>query len=165
MDQSIVLKSVTVGKPREEVYAFWRDFKNLERFMENIERIDVLDDRTSHWVVKAPAGRRVEWDAQITADDPGRRIAWTSTGQADIENAGFVEFKDAPGGRGTEIHAHIAYKPPAGPLGEIVAKVLQKEPGLQAHRDLRRLKMLLETGEIADTDAPDAAPRAHAGPV
>jgi uncharacterized membrane protein len=165
MAHEIVLKSVTLNKPREAVYAFWRDFSNLSKFMENIERIDVLDDHTSHWVVKAPAGRSVEWDAVITEDDPGRRIAWDSSEGADINNSGFVEFRDAPEGRGSEIHAHIVYDPPAGGLGELIAKLFQREPGVQAHRDLRRLKMLLETGEIADSRAPDAAPRAHAGPV
>ena len=165
MAHEVVLKSVTIGKPREQVYAFWRDFSNLARFMENIERIDVIDERRSHWVVKAPAGKTVEWDATVTEDEPGRRIAWTTGETADVKNSGFVEFKDAPGDRGSEIHAQIVYDPPGGGVGEFFAKLFQKEPGVQAHRELRRLKMLLETGEIANTEAPDAAPRAHIGPV
>jgi len=165
MAHAVVLKSVTINKPRETVYAFWRDFSNLAAFMENIERIEVLDHHRSHWVVKAPVGHSVEWDSLITEDEPGRRIAWEADADAEVKNAGFVEFKDAPGDRGSEIHAHIVYDPPGGGLGELIAKLFQREPGQQAHRDLRRLKMLLETGEIADTDAPDAAPRAHAGPV
>ncbi len=163
--QQVVLKAVTINKPREALYAFWRDFRNLSTFMENVERIDVVDEQTSHWVVKAPAGRTVEWDAEITQDEPGRRLAWQSKAGGDVNHSGFVEFKDAPPGRGAEIHAHIVYEPPGGAIGELVAKIFQREPGLQAHRDLRRLKMLLETGEIADTDAPDAAPRARSGPV
>ena len=165
MADTAVLKSITIGRPADTLYSFWRDFSNLAQFMENIERIDVIDGRRSHWVVKAPAGKTVEWDAVITEDEPGRRIAWETARDADIKNAGFVEFKDAPGDLGGEIHAHIVYDPPGGALGEVIAKLFQKEPGVQAHRDLRRLKMLIETGEIATTEAPDAAPRADAGPV
>jgi uncharacterized membrane protein len=153
------VRAVTIGKPRAEVFAFFRDFRNLARFLENIERIDVVDERRSHWVVKAPADHRVEWDAVITEEAEGRVLAWETGPEADIQNRGRVEFRDAPGGRGTEIHATLTYEPPAGALGETIAKLFQKEPGLQAKRDLRRLKMLLETGEIATTDAPDAAPR------
>ena len=153
------VRAVTIGKPREEVYAFFRRFSNLGRFMENIERVEEADATTSHWVVKAPAGRTVAWDAVVTADEPGRLIAWETAPGADVKNHGRVEFRDAPGGRGVELHAAIVYEPPGGALGKIVAELFQMEPGQQAHRDLRRLKMLLETGEIATTAYPDAAPR------
>ena len=156
---AVATRAVTIGKPREEVYAFWRDLKNLSRVMENIERIDDLGDGRSHWVVKAPAGQTVEWDARITEDEPGRRIAWTSEEGAQVKNHGAVEFRDAPGDRGSEVHATIVYEPPGGALGKLVASLFQTEPGLQAKRDLRRLKMLLEAGEIATTAYPDAAPR------
>ncbi len=158
-DDAMAVRAVTIGKPREEVFAFFRDFANLARFMENIERIDVVDDTHSHWVVKAPAGHQVEWDSVLTADEPSRLLAWETGPHAEVKNHGRVEFRDAPGGRGTEIHATIVYEPPAGALGKVIGLLFQKEPGLQAKRDLRRLKMLLETGEIATTDYPDAAPR------
>ena len=159
MDGEVAVRSVTIGKPREEVYAFFRNFSNLGRFMENIERVDELDGSRSHWVVKAPAGHTVEWDAVLTADEPGRLLAWETTGDADVKNHGRVEFRDAPGGRGVELHASIVYEPPGGALGKLIAELFQKEPGMQAKRDLRRLKMLLETGEISTTEYPDAAPR------
>jgi uncharacterized membrane protein len=155
-----VVRAVTIGKPREEVFAFFRDFNNLARFMENIERIDVTDATHSHWVVKAPAGHHVEWDSVVTEDEPGRLLAWQTGTDAEVKNHGRVEFRDAPGGRGCEIHATIVYEPPAGALGTMIATLFQKEPGQQAKRDLRRLKMLLETGEIATTDYESgAAPR------
>ncbi|WP_158915872.1 SRPBCC family protein [Caulobacter sp. S45] len=157
---AVAVRAVTVGgKTRDELYAFWRDLTNLARFMENIERIDRLDNDRSHWVVKGPAGQTVEWDARISEDEPGRRIAWISEEGAQVKNHGVVEFRDAPFGRGAEIHATIVYDPPGGAIGKLVAELFQKEPGVQAKRDLRRLKMLLETGEIATTQYPDAAPR------
>jgi uncharacterized membrane protein len=156
---AMAVRAVTIGKPREEVFAFFRDFANLARFMENIERIDVRDAQHSHWVVKAPAGHSVEWDSVLTEEEPGRLLAWETAPEAEVKNHGRVVFKDAPAGRGTEIHATIVYEPPAGALGKIVATLFQEEPGQQAKRDLRRLKMLLETGEVATTEYPDAAPR------
>jgi uncharacterized membrane protein len=158
-DDAIAVRAVTIGKPREAVFAFFRDFRNLARFMENIERIDVIDDTRSHWVVKAPAGHEVEWDSVLTADEPGKLLAWETGPDAEVKNHGRVEFRDAPAGRGTEIHATIIYEPPGGALGKVIATLFQTEPGLQAKRDLRRLKMLLETGEIATSEYPDAAPR------
>jgi uncharacterized membrane protein len=158
-EAALVGRTVTINKPRDELYAFWRDFRNLARFLENIERVDVGDDRRSHWVIKAPAGKTVEWDSQITADEPGRVIAWESLDGGDIKNAGRIEFRDAPPGRGTEVTATLLYDPPGGDVGKLIAKLFQKEPKIQARRDLRRFKQLMETGEISTSAAPDAGPR------
>jgi uncharacterized membrane protein len=158
--ESMAVRAVTIGKPREAVFAFFRDFSNLARFMENIERIDVQDAQHSHWVVKAPAGRSLEWDSILTEEEPDRLLVWESEPGAEVKNHGRVVFTDAPAGRGTEIHATIVYDAPGGEFGKLIATLFQKEPGQQAKRDLRRLKMLLETGEIATTEyEAGAAPR------
>ncbi len=158
-DQAIVVRAVTIGRPRGEVFAFFRDFKNLERFMDNVQRIEVKDDIHSHWRVSAPLGHEVEWDSLITEETPGELLAWETLPGSDIMSHGRVVFKDAPGGRGTEVHATIIYEPLVWGLGRAIAGLLQKEPGVQAKQDLRRLKMLLETGEIATSQPQDAAPR------
>ena len=130
------------------MFAYWADLTNLPAFMDNVERIDMLSDTRSHWVVKAPAGKTVEWDAVITDKREGELIAWASTDDADVPNSGRIEFRDA-GDRGTIVTATIAYDPPAGIIGKVVAKLFQSEPAIQARRDLRRFKQLMETGEIA----------------
>ena len=145
---SIVGNATTIRRPVGELYAYWRDFANLATFMENVERIDMLDDKRSHWVVKAPAGRTVEWDAIVTDEAQDSHIAWASAEGADVPNSGRIEFRDA-GARGTVVTATILYDPPAGVIGKVIAKVFQREPGIQARRDLRRFKQLMETGEIA----------------
>ena len=145
---AITARAVTINRPVEEVFAFFRDFSNLPSFMENIVSIEVNDDRRSHWVVKAPAGSTVEWDARITAEEPNRSLEWTSEPGADVPNSGKVEFRDA-GQRGTVVSATILYDPPGGFVGKVIAKMFQREPAIQARRDLRRLKQLMETGEIA----------------
>lgn len=151
--------AVTINKPRQELYAYWRDFSNLAGVMENVESIEVLDRNRSHWKVKGPNGL-YEWDAIVTEDVEGERIAWKSAEGADVENSGWVAFTDANPGRGTVVTAAIAYEPPAGIVGKVVAKLTQKEPRIQARRDLRRLKQLLETGEIATSSPPNPAPKA-----
>ena len=77
-DGQVAVRAVTIGRPREEVFAFFRDFSNLGRFLENIELVQVIDDIRSHWVVKAPAGHSVEWDSVLTDVEPGRLLAWES---------------------------------------------------------------------------------------
>lgn len=145
---TLIGRSVTINRPLSEVFAYYRDFTNLPTFMENVERIMVLDDKRSHWVVKAPAGTTVEWDAIITDEAPDSFIAWASAEGADVANSGRVDFHDA-GARGTVVTATLRYDPPGGTLGRLVAKLFQREPAIQARRDLRRLKQWLETGEIA----------------
>ncbi len=145
---SIVGRAVTINRPRAELFAYFRNFTNLPTFMDNVERIDVLDAKRSHWVVKAPGGKTVEWDSVVTDEADGEYIAWASEPGADIDNSGRVDFRDA-GARGTVVTATLLYDPPAGVVGKLIAKLFQREPAIQARRDLRRFKQLMETGEVA----------------
>jgi uncharacterized membrane protein len=160
--EPLVGRTVTINRPRHELYAFWRDFRNLPRIMDNIESVTAVDERRSHWVVRAPAGQTVEWDSVIVEDIPDELISWQSEPGADVTNSGRIDFRDAPGGRGTLVSATIAYDPPAGAVGKLVAKLFQREPKIQARRDLRRFKQFMETGELAtsrmNAAASDAAP-------
>jgi uncharacterized membrane protein len=145
---SIVARAVTINRPIGELFAYFRDFTNLPTFMENVERIDIIDQRRSHWVVKGPAGKSYEWTSAITDEAPDSFIAWASEDGADVPNSGRVDFRDA-GARGTVVTATILYDPPGGAIGKLIAKMFQREPAIQARRDLRRFKQLMETGEIA----------------
>ncbi|MDR6786963.1 putative membrane protein [Sphingomonas sp. BE138] len=145
---ALTARAVTINLPVDEVYSRFRDFAAWPAFMENVVRIDVRDERRSHWVVKAPGGGQVEWDARITEEVPGKLLAWESEPGAEVPNRGRVEFRDA-GARGTVIVATIDYDPPGGVIGKVIAKMFQREPAIQSRRDLRRFKQLLETGEVA----------------
>ena len=153
-EDAVIGRTVTINRPREEVYAFWRDFSNLPGILDNVERIEVADERRSRWVVKAPAGKVVDWESIVTDDEPGRLIAWQSVEGADVRSSGRIEFLDAAPGRGTMVRATFSYDPPAGWLGEWMAKLFQREPNVQARRDLRRLKQFLETGEVTSSASP-----------
>ena len=148
-----VRRSITIGRPREEVYSFWHDFENLPRFMKHLESVTVQGNGRSHWKAKAPAGSSVEWDAEVTADQPNELIAWHSLANADVSNSGMVRFANAPGDRGTEVHVDLRYDPPGGALGALFAKLFGEEPGGQIADDLRRLKQVLEIGEVTLSNA------------
>jgi uncharacterized membrane protein len=143
-----VEKSITVNRPAEEVYRFWRNFENLPRFMEHLESVTVIDETRSHWVCKAPAGTNVEWDATIHNEIDDELIAWRSLPGADVNNAGSVHFMPTADGSSTEVLVVLSYEPPAGKLGVAVAKLLGEEPSKQVEDDLRRFKQVMEASEV-----------------
>jgi len=147
-----VTKSVTINRARETVYAFWRDFSNLGHFMSHVQSVTSTSQTRSHWVVAAPAGRTVEWDAEIVEDRPNERIVWRSVEGSDIRHQGSVRFDDAPTDRGTEVHVSLRYEPPAGQAGATIAKLFGEEPTQQITDDLRRFKQVMETGEVVRSE-------------
>jgi uncharacterized membrane protein len=147
-DRALLAEAVTINRPAQELYDFWRNPVNLVQVMDNIESIEPIDVNRSRWTVKAPAGGAVSWESVITKDVPGSEITWQSAEDADVANSGRIEFREA-GQRGTVVRATIAYEPPGGKIGQMIAKLFQREPRLQARRDLHRLKQLMEAGEIA----------------
>ncbi|MEV4642439.1 SRPBCC family protein [Actinoplanes sp. NPDC049548] len=153
--------TTTIRKPASEVYAFWRDLENLPTFMAHLEHVRATGDRTSHWAAAAPFGKNVEWDAEIVDEVPDQKIAWRSTGNADVPNAGTVLFASAPDGVSTEVHVVLVYEIPGGTVGKAVAKYFGEEPHQQLDDDLRRLKQVLETGEVVRSDGAPWGKRAR----
>jgi uncharacterized membrane protein len=174
-----VKQAITINGAPEELYRFWRDLKNLPRFMKHLESVTTeqmigqtadqasvgatsqplggpAGDSRSHWVAKAPAGTTVEWDAEITEDRPNERIAWRSLEGADIDSAGTVRFEHSPGGRGTVVKLEMDYHPPAGMLGAGIAKLFGEDPEWQVKEGLRRFKQLMEIGEVITTEGQPA---------
>lgn len=150
-DYQVVGRSVTIAKPRAELFAYWRDFANLPRFMANLDRIEPTGSEPDHntWFIRAPLGKVFAVDTRIAREIDGKLIAWRSTDKSEIETEGRVTFEDAPGTRGTRVGLIIAYKPKGGRIGQAIASLAQHSPALQARHDLKRFKMLMETGEIA----------------
>ena len=145
----------TIKRPVADVYDFWRNFENFPRFMRHLASVRVIDDRRSRWRAKAPAGLTVEWDAEILGERENESISWRSLPGADVQNRGAVRFRPAPASRGTEVRVDLEYVPPGGSLGRAIALLFGEEPGQQVRDDLRRVKQLLETGEIPTSDRPD----------
>jgi uncharacterized membrane protein len=145
-----VERAVTIsGRSPEQLYRFWRNLENLPRVMRHLESVTVIDDQRSRWTVKGPAGQTVEWEAIIHNEIPNQLIAWRSDAQASVPNAGSVHFTPAPGGRDTEVRVVLEYAPPAGKLGELIAKAFRDDPESEVREDMLAFKEMMETGEIA----------------
>jgi len=148
-----IAQSIIVGRQPEDVYSFWRNFENLPRFMNHLESVNETSDRQTHWKSRAPAGGSVEWDAEITADEPNRRISWRTLPGSTVENSGTVWFERATGDRGTMIRVELEYRPPFGKIGSVAASLFRENPKQQIYDDLRVMKQVLEVGEKARSEA------------
>lgn len=138
----------TVNKPPAECYAFWRKLENLPRFMTHLASVSETTATHSHWEAVSPVGGTVGWDAEIITDRPNELISWRSVGKADVDNAGSVSFRAAPGGRGTEITVELNYEAPGGFLGRWFAWAAGESPDIQVREDLRHFKQIMEAGEM-----------------
>jgi len=155
-------RAITVQRPIEEVYAFWRDLENVPRFMTHVRAVRVADGR-SHWLARE-GPLSLEWDAELVDDVPNERLRWRSLPGGDVMNEGTIHLSAAPGERGTELHATIRYAPPTAQVAMALAPLLRRVTATQLGQDLQRFKQLIETGELATADmrkpaAPEPAPR------
>ncbi len=151
-------RSVTINRPRTEVFRFWRDLTNLPKFMTHVRSVRLTGENRSHWVVNGPGGRFVAWDAVIHNEIENELIAWRTLPGSEVDHAGSVWFKESPGGRGTEVRVELQYNPPGGMVGALVARLFGQEPTQQIGADLLRLKYLLETGAASTPPQPSDLP-------
>jgi uncharacterized membrane protein len=148
-----VRRSVTIARLPADVYAFWRDLRNLPSFMLGVESVTPLDRGRSRWRARGPVGPVVEWEATVVEDIDGELIRWRSMDGSPVETDGAVRFTPAPGGRGTEVHLELTYYPAAGAVGPVVAALSGGVLGTKLDADLARCKQLLEVGQIVHSDA------------
>lgn len=147
-----IVQSLTVNTDRTTAYDFWRKLENLPRFMHHLRRVEDLGNGRSRWTAKGPGPLPdLAWTAELVEEAPGERLVWRSLPGADVHNAGHVTFKDGPHG-GTEIHARIAYRPPAGDVGAAVARWFDPVLGQMIKEDIRRFQHVIETGEVPTID-------------
>jgi len=155
-DESVrVDNAITIDRPVSEVYSFWRRLENLPRFMRHLESVAVQDDLHSHWVVKTFGGKKLQWDAVVIAERENEMISWHSLPGAHIENGGSVWLTPVAGGTGTEVRLELKYVPPGGKTAAFVSKLFRKDADTEITEDLKRLKTLLETGQLPEADNDD----------
>ncbi len=146
-----VHQSLHINQPVEKLYSFWRNFDNLPGFMQHVKSVRTTGTRFSHWVVTGPMNTTFSWDAEISAERENEYIVWRSLPGSTITNRGSIEFRNARGHEGSEIHVTIQYDAPGGRAGEAFASIFGENPEQQVRADLRRFKQLMETGEIPTT--------------
>jgi uncharacterized membrane protein len=142
-----ITQSITILKEPAELFTFWRNFRNLPRVMRHLQAVEVISDSQSHWVASAPFGKTVEWDAEIYTERTNELIGWRSLAGSQVDTAGSVQFRNAPGARGTEVTVTLKYDPPAGKLGAAIAAMFGESADHQVKEDLRRFKQIMEAGE------------------
>lgn len=145
-----VIASVTINKPVPEVYAFWRRFENLPRFMDYLESVSQRGGGRSHWVAKLPVGGTISWDAELIDDNPNELIAWRTVEGSLLVHRGEVTFARAPGRDMTEVRVQIELGVLGAPPSPVLARLLTKP---QVKGDLRRFKQVMETGDVVKSDA------------
>jgi uncharacterized membrane protein len=145
--------AITVNRPVEEVYEFWKNAQNFSRFMSQIESVRITGGGHTYWKAKAPAGLSVEWDAVTVEDVPNELISWQSVDSSEVDNTGTVRFARAAGDRGTEVRLEMEFRPKGGVVGAKLARFFAMIPKTQLQTDLRRFKQLIELGEIVHSDA------------
>lgn len=150
--------TILVNCTPDQAYRFWRDIENLPRFMNRLESVSSMGDGRSHWVAIGPGGRPIQWDAEITSEHENEYIAWHSLPGSDPQVNGRVDFRKAPGGRGTIISVRIEYSPSLGANNKL-ANFLNKGGSFLLRQDLRRLEALMEAGEIATIEGQTHGPR------
>lgn len=136
---------LTVNKPKQEVYQFWRKLENLPLFMKHLASVVEKDAKNSYWVARVPGNfAKLGWEAQIIRDDPGKLISWKSSKGSTIDNEGHVSFSDTPDGKGTVINVVIAYKSPIGGTGEGLAKLFTPVFEKMIRNDIENFKSYIE---------------------
>ncbi|CAN5496229.1 hypothetical protein BH24GEM3_BH24GEM3_18470 [soil metagenome] len=143
---------VTIDAAPDELYSFWRNFENHTRFASFVESVTPQDGNRAHWVLKVPLGATIEWDTEVTEERPGEYLAWRAVESSDLTHEGSVRFRPATGERGTVVQMKMDITPPLGPAGAAVGKLLEGVTETQLRADLKKLKQLMETGEIATTE-------------
>lgn len=142
-------RTITVNKPADELYRYWRNLENLPHIMEHLVSVTAKDSKHSHWVATGPLNSKVEWDAEVITEREGEMISWRSLDGSQVSTAGSVRFESAPNGRGTIVRVSMKYDPPAGKVGALVADFLGSGLERQLDESLRRFKQVMETGESA----------------
>jgi uncharacterized membrane protein len=155
--------SLMINSPPAQVYAYWRKLENLPRFMPDLESVTELDQRRSEWTARIPGGMQVRWQSELVEDQPERLLSWRTIAGSEINHCGSVRFEPGPGGQGTHVRVEIYYGMPGGPTAAKAAQLVSMAPESRVIEDLRRLKQLIETGEIATTRGQPAGTRSMIG--
>lgn len=143
-----ITETFIVDRPRAEVYSFWRRLENLPRFMKHLASVDEYDHKNSHWRANLPGEiLKLNWNAEITHEDENNYIGWQSVEGSMVENAGKVTFHDAVNGTGTELTVDISYFPPAGSLGQGIARLLNGVFEKAVREDVTNFKHYIEGEE------------------
>lgn len=141
-----VNESIEVQAPVAEVYRYWSNFENFPKFMQNVEEVRMTGQDTSHWKVKGPLGKSVQFEARTTEMSPNRGVGW-NTDEGEVMTSGEAKFEEiAPDRTRVEVTMNYA-DPPGGKIGEVAANMLSN-PEKNMQEDLQNFAQIVESGEL-----------------
>jgi len=144
-----ITENITVNVPADKVYAYWRAFSNLPKFMTHLKSVEELSSEVSVWTANTPGGLiDLKWNAEITREEVGEYIGWHSLEDSMIDNAGKVEFRETLNGTGTELHIEIDYFPPAGSVGRGITRLFNGAFERMIREDIQNFKAHVETEDF-----------------
>ena len=140
-----VTKEIIVNAPVEEVFGFWKNFENFPRFMENIESITVIGPEMTHWKMRGPSAFRSNGTPKRSPSKKTRKSPGSPPKAPSKRTAPFCSRKSNPMATSSARKSPSVWntKPPAGALGEVVAKLLN-DPEKQLEDDLMRFKRVVQ---------------------
>ncbi|MFC6729112.1 hypothetical protein ACFQDG_10715, partial [Natronoarchaeum mannanilyticum] len=146
-----IADSITIAKSPDELSELLRDAETLSRLAGPVAEVESDGEDRQRWIVSGPLDRNFSWETEVAAEDDGLR--WEpSDGSALFEELA-VDFREAPGGRGTIATLRVELDPPGGEVGRSITERLDAVPGSLGGVALDRFKSLAETGEIPTTKA------------
>src|SRR5262245_14860099 len=140
--------SVTIQRPVEEVFEFYRNFKNLPSFLGDVMAIDEIGPSTSRWTIQDPLSIRVRWTTRVTEERTNELIRYETVSPG-LKTYWEIHF--APGSAANETNVREVMRAPLERLGRAVLALIGKFPAEEASSNLHRLKELMETGRVTNT--------------
>ncbi len=155
----------TINKPADELYRMWQKIEDAPKYQERIREVRITGDKTSHWVMELPGGQTLEWDAEWTAQEEGKRLAWHTVGYTAVPSAGQVVFEPSANNRGTVVRVTQQFMLPGGKVGGLLGGLFSRTTGGFVKENLRHFKQLAEAGEVATTRGQSHGTRGFATPL
>ena len=153
--------SITIASDPEQVYRFWRNLSNAPKFMSGVEDVRTVSENVAVWRMRTLQGRTLSWVGETIEDIPGQRIGWRLIGSDVISGSGSAQFANGLLPGTTEVRVQQEIRVPITGAHWISRTLMTR----RMEESLRRLKQLIEAGEVARIDGQPAGDRSFAGRV
>jgi uncharacterized membrane protein len=141
---------VTIQRPVADVFSFYRDLRNLPRFLGDVTAVEQLGPAAYRWTIVGPFGIRLRSAIRLTEERASELIRYETTAAPGMRSVWTLHFAPGPDAGCTEVHEVL--KTPFGRLGHAALVLMGKPPAAEVAANLRRLKQVMETGRVTDTD-------------
>jgi uncharacterized membrane protein len=148
-DRNLIEATVTIQRPVNEVFRFYRDFKNLPSFLGDVMAIEPTGPATSRWTIEGPFGIRAHWTIEVTEVRENELIRYETVTSPTTRT--YWEIYFAPGPEPGETQVREVMKAPGGRLVRDALALIGKYPAQEVSANLHRFKQVMETGGVTDT--------------